>query len=268
MANMNDSLSLRTEGRVAILTFMRPKQLNALNETMVDALDEAARTIAADDQVRCVVLKGEGDHFMAGGDLGFFNGLLNESREKAQERIGHLIERAHSAILSFHRMEKPIIASVQGAAAGIGFSFASGCDLVIAADDSYFTLAYCQIGTSPDGGSTWFLPRLLGPKRTMGFALLGNKIDAQTALSLGLVNQVVPRAALEEEALKVAERLASGANKAYAKAKALINSSFDNSLEDHLLAEKEAFIHSVATEDFREGISSFVEKRPPTFKGC
>jgi 2-(1,2-epoxy-1,2-dihydrophenyl)acetyl-CoA isomerase len=143
----------------------------------------------------------------------------------------------------------------------------AAADLAMAAADATFTLAYSRIGASPDGGATHFLPRLVGPRKALELMLLSDRIDAQAALSLGLVNRVVPAADLEAETGRLAQRLASGATRAYAETKRLVNEGFERSLADQLAAEVEAFARCAGTRDFAEGVTAFVEKRKPEFKG-
>jgi 2-(1,2-epoxy-1,2-dihydrophenyl)acetyl-CoA isomerase len=166
------------------------------------------------------------------------------------------------------RAPQPIVASVRGAVAGFGVSLMLACDLAIAAEDAFFTLAYCRIGLSPDGSSTWSLPRIVGTRKAMELALLGERFPAGEALRLGLVNRVVPVAALGEETAKLASRLASGPGRAYAHTKRLIDASLGNSLETQLQMEGVALADCMASDDLNEGAAAFVEKRAPRFKGC
>jgi 2-(1,2-epoxy-1,2-dihydrophenyl)acetyl-CoA isomerase len=230
-------------------------------------LREAASPADHDRSVRCVVIRG-GEHFMAGGDLKWFFGLI-EGRSAAEKRVlfENFVHEVHAIIISVRRMPKPVIASVSGAAAGFGLSLMLACDLAIAADNAYFTLAYSLIGASPDGGSTFALGRSLGSKKAMEIALLGERFDATTAERLGLVNRVVPAATLEGETMKLAARLAAGPTAVYGRTKALLNSSLANSLESQLQHEAEAFAQSAAEPDFAEGLRAFIEKRKPLFKG-
>ncbi len=160
-----------------------------------------------------------------------------------------------------------MIASLKGAAAGFGLSLALAADLAIAAEDAYFNLAYCRIGTSPDGGSSFGLARIVGLRKAMEIALLGDRLDAATARELGMVNWVVPTEALEEETAKLAGRLARGPSHALGATKRLLNAAFDNRLEAQLEAEAEAFAGCAGTADFAEGVRAFVEKRAAKFQG-
>tara|TARA_Y100000588_G_C14232352_1_gene915830 strand:- start:1786 stop:2283 length:498 start_codon:yes stop_codon:yes gene_type:complete len=164
-------------------------------------------------------------------------------------------------------MGKPVIASVKGAAAGFGVGLVAACDLAIAAEDAFFTLAYCHIGASPDGGSSYFLGRTLGMKHQMELAFLGNRFGSDRAKELGIVNWVVPKSELESETEKLAEKLANGPTIAYANAKMLFNQTHHLSMESQLQMEAERMADSMLTSDHAEGITAFMEKRKPTFQG-
>jgi len=250
-------------GGITTITLNRPKALNALDRDLTMGLRDAVFAAEQDRSVRCVVIRG-GEHFMAGGDLKWFDDLVR-SRPPAENRIQFegFVHEVHGLILSVRRMPKPVIAAVSGAAAGFGMSLMMACDLVIAADNAYFSLAYALIGASPDGGSTFALPRIVGAKKAMEIALLGERFDATTAERLGLVNRVVPSAALEQETSKLAARLAAGPTAVYGRTKALLNGSLNASLETQLQREAEAFAQSAAEPDFAEGIRAFIEKRKP-----
>src|SRR3989442_1564381 len=204
---------------------------------------------------------------MAGGDLKWFHKEVG-SHDSAQLRVQFeaFISEVHPAIVSLRRMPKPVIASVRGAAAGFGMSLMMACDLAIAADSAYFTLAYTSIGVSPDGGSTFALPRTVGRKKAMEIALLGERFDAATAERLGLVNRVVPAATLDEETAKLAARIANGPTAAYARTKALLNGSLEHSLETQLQREAEAFAQCASEPDFSIGLLAFLEKRKPQWR--
>jgi 2-(1,2-epoxy-1,2-dihydrophenyl)acetyl-CoA isomerase len=248
---------------VSTITLNRPKALNALDRNLTIGLRDAVFAAEQDRSVRCLVIRG-GEHFMAGGDLKWFDDLVR-SRSPAENRIQFegFIHEVHALIISLRRMPKPVIAAVSGAAAGFGMSLMMACDLVIAADNAYFNLAYTLIGASPDGGSTFALPRIVGAKKAMEIALLGERFDAATAERLGLVNRVVPLASLDQETTRLAARLAGGPTAVYGRTKALLNGSLNASLESQLQREAEAFAHSAAEPDFAEGIRAFVEKRKP-----
>lgn len=254
------------EDGVATITLNRPTALNALNRELTLALRDAVFAAEHDPGVRCVVLRG-GEHFMAGGDLKWFHQAVS-SAESAEVRVQFeaFIHEVHALIISLRRMPKPVIASVRGAAAGFGLSLMMACDLALAADSAYFTLAYTAIGVSPDGGSTFALPRIVGQKKAMEIALLGERFDAAAAERLGLVNRVVPAGSLDIETAKLAARLAAGPTAAYARTKALLNGSLNATLESQLQREAEAFAQSASEPDFKEGLSAFIEKRKPQWR--
>jgi 2-(1,2-epoxy-1,2-dihydrophenyl)acetyl-CoA isomerase len=262
-----DAVLLDVAGGIATLTLNRPQALNALDHGMARALRDAVERVEEDSAVRAVVVCGAGAHFMAGGDIKVFNAMLAAPPEQRRADFEQIIGLVHESVTRLRRMEKPVIASVHGAVAGFGLSLMNACDLAVAADDAYFTLAYCHIGTSPDGGATWALPRLVGLRQAMEIALLGDRFDAQRALALGLVNRVVPAAELAAATRALAARLAAGPTAAYAKTKRLLNESFDRTLGEQLLAEQDNFAASTLTADFAEGVHAFMEKRKPAFRG-
>tara|TARA_Y100000588_G_scaffold333355_1_gene372192 strand:- start:46 stop:843 length:798 start_codon:yes stop_codon:yes gene_type:complete len=264
---MTETVLYDLNSGIANVTLNRPKALNALNIDLAAALGEALRQAERDPSVRVVVLRGAGDCFMAGGDLKFFGGLITSEAEERRAVFRSLIHRFHESIVTLRRMPKPVVAAVHGAVAGAGLSVAVACDLTIAADDAYFTLAYCNIGTSPDGGSTFALPRIVGVKKAMEIAMLGDRFDAQTALDHGLLNRVIPTSDFENEVGALAKRLASGPTVALGHTKQLLNHSLNTTLETQLERETEAFANCTASEDFSEGITAFLEKRAAAFTG-
>ena len=265
----NDTVLTEVRDGICRVTFNRPQALNAISIDVMKAMKEITDQLRESKDVRVVILKGQGDHFMAGGDVKAFKTMLDEEpdRDKTSEQFDARLTRVHATVENMRAMPQPIIASVRGAAAGAGVSLMLACDLALVADDAFFTLAYCHIGTSPDGGSTYSLPRTVGMKKAMEIALLGDRFTAQEALDWGLINRIVPAADLEAETDKLAGRLAKAAGRANAEAKALLNASWHNSLAEQLDAEKAAFIRNTRTADFYEGVSAFAEKRKPDFKG-
>jgi 2-(1,2-epoxy-1,2-dihydrophenyl)acetyl-CoA isomerase len=264
---MTATVLLACDGPVATLTLNRPESLNALDLDMIDALVAQTAALAADASVRCVVIRGAGKHFMAGGDIRMFASELEMAPDERQRHFISTVTRVHAAIEQIHRMPHPVIASVHGAVAGFGMSLVGACDLAIAADTSYFTSAYRHIGLTPDGGSTWSLPRLVGLKKAMEIVLLADRFDAQEALKLGLVNRVVPEAELAKATATVADALVRGPALAVANGKRLLNESLGQSLSGQLAAEATSFGACAARPDFAEGIRAFLEKRPPRFDG-
>lgn len=260
-------LLVSVKDNIATLTLNRPEARNALSPEMRELLRTSLQQLATDDNVRCLIIKGAGDHFMAGGDVKSMGPMLdkapNEIRNDFQNRI---YEGINSIMLAMQKMPKPIIASVSGAAAGAGVSMALACDLVIADPDSFFTLAYCHIGTSPDGGASFQLPRIVGAKKAMEIALLGDRFDARTAQGLGMVNFVTEAGALEKETKKLATRLASGPTNVYGNTKKLLYRSLDNEFEAQLQMEAEMFADCASKPNFKEGVTAFIEKRKACFK--
>jgi 2-(1,2-epoxy-1,2-dihydrophenyl)acetyl-CoA isomerase len=261
-----NSIIVARNGAIATVTLNRPTALNALSPEMNLELSEATLRLEMDASVRCVVLQGAGDHFMAGGDVKGFS-EASPDRQERKIMLERGIAETHTIITRLRRMPKPVIASVQGAVAGFGVSLMSACDLVIAADTSFFTLAYCHIGTSPDGGATYALPRTTGTKLAMEIALLGDRFDAQRALALGLINRITPVAELAAATAQLAARLAAGPTAVYGRTKRLINTSLEHTLAAQLQAEQDNFVASALDDDFSEGVRAFVEKRKPTFVG-
>ena len=262
---MSEPVLLHRDGVVATLTLNRPEVLNTLDFAMVDALVARTAEVAADDSLRVVVLRGAGKHFMAGGDLRTFAGELAHSPAKRQADFQRMVERVHVAVEHLHRMPHPVVGCVHGAVAGIGLSFMNACDLVVAADNAYFTSAYRHIALTPDGGGSWTLPRIVGLRKAMEILLLSERFDAAEALRLGLVNRVVAAEMLDAEVDTIVRALAAAPVLATRNAKRLVRDSPSRSLSEQLQAEAVSFGQCTATADFAEGITAFIEKRPARF---
>jgi 2-(1,2-epoxy-1,2-dihydrophenyl)acetyl-CoA isomerase len=256
----------RRDGSIVTLTLNRPESLNAMNEPMMAEIERILIELEADTEVRVVVLTGAGRAFSSGGDQkrepgvgqqAFFDGDLG----------GALIERLNRCILRMQRLPKPIVGSINGVAAGAGLNIALATDLRIAADTARFLEAFARVGLVPDGGGTYFLPRLVGMARAMEMVLLADIVDAQEALRIGLVNRVVPADQLANETLKLAERLAQGPTVAYGLAKTGLYQGLGMSLEDVLNMEARNQAIAARSPDRAEGVAAFLEKRPPRFTG-
>lgn len=250
----------RRGAAVASIRFNRPDALNALDLPSALAFEQACRSVAADPAVRVVILEGAGRAFLAGGDL---HALSIDPPRAAQAIIGPM----HAGIEILTRLQAPVIGALHGAVAGGGMSVALAPDIAIAADNTRFNMAYVRIGASCDVGASWALPRTIGLRRALELALLGDVIDAPTALAYGLVNRVVPRDALETEVNALAERLAQGPTLALGQLKRLMRASQGRSLEEQLADEQRTFVDIADTPDCREGMAAFLAKRPPRFIG-
>lgn len=253
---------------IATITLNRPKALNALNVELTNDLVAAVDKAAADADVRCVVICSSSDHFMAGGDLMMFKNWRDQGISVAQDHLNEVFKGVHGAVETLKTMDKPVIASVQGAAAGFGLSLMLACDLTIAADNAALSMAYVRIGATPDGGGSHSLTRIVGIRKAMELAMLGGNFAAEEAKDLGLVNWVVPVSELQAETANIATRLVNSPTRALGRTKRLINQAQDTSLTAHLKAEQDSFCASVADNDFGEGINAFIERRQATFTGA
>ena len=254
-----------TADGIAWATLNRPQSLNAFSFQMRDDLIRFLLRVENDPQVRCVVLRGAGGNFMAGGDVKAFTAQMGLPPDERRALFESMCHAMHPIIFLLRRLSKPVLASIEGACAGLGMSLVLASDLAIAADDAVFTLAYVKIGTTPDGGASYFLPRTVGMKRAMEIALLSDRLDATTAERHGLVNRIVPRDRLAEETQALARRLADGATQAIGRTKALLSSALSHDLEAHLQLEGINFAASTLTGDMVEGVKAFVEKRRAKF---
>lgn len=253
-------LIVTREGALVRLTLNRPDALNALDIDTAGALLGACREIQADAGVRAVLLAGNGRAFAAGGDLA-------QMRDDPVRVADALIAPLHEALVILAGIDAPVVGALHGVVAGAGVSLAAACDLAIAAEGTKFNLAYVNVGTSCDLGSTWSLPRLVGLRRALEIALLGETFDAAHALAIGLVNRVVAKDQLGAEAEALAQRLARGPTQALGRMKRLMRTSFERTLPAQLDAERAGFLECAATPDFQEGLAAFFDKRPASFSG-
>lgn len=248
---------------VATLRFNRPDVLNALDVPTARAFRNAALPLADDPRVRCIVLRGNGRAFVAGGDLSAFAADFT----LAAAVVDDLLDALHPVIEMLSAHDAPVIAAVQGAVAGAGLSLMSACDLVVAAEGTRFLLAYDRIGAAPDCGGTYFLPRVVGMRRAAELMLLGSSWSVGDALAAGLISRVVAADALDTEVDRLSRQIAAGPTGAFGAYKRLASEAFARPLDEHLEAERAAFRQATCTSDFREGVSAFLLKQPPRFTG-
>lgn len=264
---MSPHITMDIEGGVASIVMNRPEARNALSEELRTGLAEFMEQCEMDDAIRCVVLRGAGGHFMGGGDVKGFKEQENMAPAKRKALIVRRLHILHYAIYRMRRMPKPVICAVEGAAAGAGVSLAAAGDLTIAAESAFFTLAHARVGLNPDASSTYFLPRMIGLKRTFEMMYLADRYTAEEAKEMGVVTRVVPNDEFDNHVSELAAKLADGPTYAYGRGKALLNASFENSMESQLELESYAIGDCIMTDDHIEGITAFVEKRAPIFKG-
>ena len=256
-------LTLELDGSVATLTLNRPDAANAFHIELAHEFMLAAIECDENPEIRALILTGAGRMFCAGGDLKSFAGYGEQISAKLKEITAYL----HSASSRLTRMRAPVISAVNGVAAGAGFSIAVASDLVVAAESAKFTMAYTAAGLSPDGSSSYFLPRLIGLRRTQELMLTNRRLSAREALDWGLVNTVVPDDELMKHVTDQARILASGATRAYGTVKKLLVETFGQSLEGQMELEARGIASMAGTADGREGIAAFLERRQPDFKG-
>lgn len=265
MSATYDTVEWEQNGGVGRITLNRPDTLNAWNDQLGVELRELVVERAADPSVRAVLIRGAGRGFSSGADL-------KSGFEPAEDGLPDirkaLEERYHPIIVGVRELEKPVVAAIHGAAAGIGASLALSCDLVLAAESSYLLLAFVNIGLMPDGGSTLFVPAAAGKARSFEMAMLGERVPAQKALEWGLINSVHPDDELPAAADALVERLASGPTRSYACTKRALNKRFFADIDEQLALECEMQHALARTADFQEGAIAFLKRRDPEFRGA
>jgi 2-(1,2-epoxy-1,2-dihydrophenyl)acetyl-CoA isomerase len=248
-----------TDG-LAHLTLDRPDELNTINLALAQRLHEVALAVAADPTVRAVLIDGAGRSFCGGGDLRSF-----EQHEDIGAHLREITTHLHAALTLLHRMPAPTVVAVHGAAAGAGLGLACSGDVVLAAEDARFVFAYTAIGFTGDGGTTWWLPRLVGLRAATELALTNRVLRADEAVALGLVTRAVPAEELAQEALAMARTLCAGPTQAMAETITMLRRAGRHSFEEHLAIEAEALSRRAASAEGREGVAAFLGKRPPVF---
>jgi 2-(1,2-epoxy-1,2-dihydrophenyl)acetyl-CoA isomerase len=258
----NNLIALKIENNVAWISLNRPEVFNSFNREMALLLQVTLDTCANDVNVRTIVITGNGKAFCAGQDLKeVTDPELNPGFRKILE------EHYNPIIQKIRTIEKPIIAAVNGVAAGAGANIALACDIVIASEQASFIQAFSKIGLIPDSAGTFFLPRLIGFQKASALMMLGDKVSALEALNLGMIYKLYPVATFEEEVRTLAHNLAQMPTKAIGLTKRLLNRSMSNNLEQQLALESDLQIEASSSNDYKEGVTAFVEKRKPEFKG-
>ncbi len=260
-----ETLRFEQSDGVATITLSRPDDANALDKTMARELMDAAFRCDESQSVRSVLLTGTGSMFCAGGDLKYFQSVGTENLGTTLKEVATYL---HVAISHFQRMRAPLVIAVNGTAAGAGMSLAVTGDLVLAAESAKFTMAYTAAGLSPDGSSSYFLPRLIGLRRTQELMITNRRLSATEALDWGLVTQVVGDDDLTQTAGDLAARLAAGPTNSYGVVKSLLVDTYGNTLESQMEIEGRRIAESAVTPDGLEGVAAFTEKRKPAFTGA
>ena len=259
---MTSSLKSTSEGQTLILTISNPEFKNALGPEIYAAGIEALNAAETNPEIRSVIITGEGGMFCAGGNLQ----RLLANRKQAKQVQAESIDSLHNWIDSIHTYPKPIIAAVEGAAAGAGFSLALACDFCVAADNAVFVMSYSTVGLSPDGGGSWALGRALPRQLANELLMCGERMSAQRLHDFGLVNAVCSSGSALREALVLAERLNARAPNALASIKELLNDAPANTLSQQLPSERDHFVRNLHHANGGEGIDAFLEKRSPTYR--
>jgi 2-(1,2-epoxy-1,2-dihydrophenyl)acetyl-CoA isomerase len=263
-----ETVRLLADGAATTIELSRPESLNAWNNQFGLDLLEAVRRVAADDAVRAVVIRGEGRAFSSGADLKDMAGRADRRPDGAPDVHTTLTERYHPIITGVRTMPKPVVAAVRGPAVGIGLSLALACDLIVASENAYFLLAFVNIGLVPDGGSSLLVPSRVGFTRAIEMAMLGERIDARRALDWGLINAVHPDADFDAAIAELAQRLAHGPTRSYAGTKRQLNNWLYARMDEQLDLEADIQQEMAGSGDFVEGVTAFVQKRPPRFGGA
>lgn len=260
-----DTIIFHKEEPLATVTLNRPDRLNAIDGALATEFLDAVGVCAEDATIRALIVTGAGRGFCSGGDQKRERSPANNAHNAAAAST--LVDLVHRLILALRNLPKPVIAAINGPAAGAGFNLALACDFRVAAETARFNEAFVKVGISPDSGGSYWLPRLVGLAKATELIFTGDMIDAREAERLGLVNKVVPGDQLEAAARELALRLANGPTLALGRAKVLLGKSQQNDLAAQLDLEREMLRLSYQTEDYREGVKAFVEKRAPAFTG-
>src|SRR3954452_4817089 len=262
-----ETLRIDIDGEIGTLTLDRPDSLNAMSPEMIGEMVDAFAWLADLAPLRALIVSGEARAFSAGGDVNWFKQGVESDEIDLPSNVRRGAQVLHQAIIDLRRIPYPVIAAVNGPAAGAGFSLALACDIRIASEEAFFACAYGRIGASPDGGMTYFLPRVVGPSKALELLLNDPNLDANAALEAGLVSEVVGREELMQRARVRAGELAKKAPHYVRMAKKLVGVSIENSINDHLQLERHGIANSMATEDLRQGVETFFSGGTPEFHG-
>lgn len=262
-----NTMRIEIDGEIGTLTLDRPDAFNAMSPEMIGEMTVAFGWLADQAPLRALILTGAGNAFCAGGDVTWFRKGVESDEIDLPSDVRRGAEVLHQAIIDLRRIPYPVIAAVNGPAAGAGFSLALACDIRIAAGTAFFAPAYGRIGASPDGGMTYFLPRVVGPSKALELLLEDPNLGAEDAQALGLVSEVAPPEELMTRARVKAEKLAKLAPHYVRMAKKLVGVSIENSIADHLQLERHGIADSMATEDLRNGVETFFSGGTPEFHG-
>lgn len=262
-----ENIELAQDGDVGTMTLNRPDELNSMDPKTIEELMVVSAWLADRAPYRALIVTGAGRGFSAGGDVSWFRRGVEDPDADLPAQVRRGADVLHQAIVDFKRIPYPVVAAVNGPAAGAGFSLALMCDIRIASAEAFFACAYGRIGASPDGGMTYFLPRVIGPAKAAELMLNDPNLTAEAALEAGLVSKVVPAEELMGSAREKAGKLAAMAPHYVRMVKALVWQSLDNGIADHLQLERHGIADSMATEDLRDGVRSFFAGEQPVFEG-
>jgi enoyl-CoA hydratase/carnithine racemase len=262
-----NTLKVEIDGEIGTLTLNRPDAFNAMSPEMIGELTVAFSWLADQAPLRALIVTGSGKAFCSGGDVNWFRTGIEDSEIDLPSQVRRGAETLHQAIVDLRRIPYPVIAAVNGPAAGAGFSLALACDTRIASEAAFFACAYGRIGASPDGGMTYFLPRVVGPSRALELLLNDPNMSAQDALAEKLVAEVVAPDELMGRVREKAEKLAAKAPYYVRMSKRLVGQSIENNLTEHLQLERHGIADSMATEDLRAGVTAFFAGEKPEFSG-
>ena len=259
---MNSLITTYLKKKIFTVTLNRPDRLNSFTESMARQLQDSLKEAAENNDIRCVLLTGNGKAFCAGQDL---PEVVNKGDDY---ELGKTVQQSYNPIIkAIRHLEKPVVCAVNGTAAGAGANIAFACDIVLTAESAVFVQSFSKIGLIPDSGGTFFLPRLVGLQRANVMYMLDEKIPAEKAKEMGLTYKVTPANDLLDEAQAVCQKLATMPTKGFGLYKRAVNQSFHNNLDDHLNLEADLQTQAGASHDYHEGVQAFLEKRKPEFKG-